>query len=122
MRNRAWRRYKNYTKARRKRDIDLNSHWWPANYAALFNYEVREQRIGWYDNLHQYSKNKIHCSCPMCSAKTNTRKSKGNGPVSSRYANHHFGTSNERYGKKNYKVSDKKKIQKLNYDYKENMI
>lgn len=23
---------------------------------------------GWdyYDNLHQYSKNKIHCSCPLC--------------------------------------------------------
>ena len=20
----------------------------------------------WYDNLHQYSKNKIHCSCPLC--------------------------------------------------------
>lgn len=24
----------------------------------------------YYDNLHQYSKNKIHCSCPDCSAKT----------------------------------------------------
>ena len=20
----------------------------------------------WYDNLHQYSKNKVHCSCNMC--------------------------------------------------------
>lgn len=20
----------------------------------------------WYSNLHQYSKNKIHCSCPLC--------------------------------------------------------
>lgn len=20
----------------------------------------------YYDNLHQYSKNKIHCSCPLC--------------------------------------------------------
>ena len=25
----------------------------------------------WYNNLHQYSKNKIHCSCDMC----NRRKS-----------------------------------------------
>ena len=27
---------------------------------------------GWeyYDNLHQYSKNKIHCSCPLCRVKT----------------------------------------------------
>ena len=24
----------------------------------------------WYDNLHAYSKNKIHCSCPNCSDKT----------------------------------------------------
>ncbi len=22
--------------------------------------------IDWYDNLHQYSKNKIHCSCCLC--------------------------------------------------------
>ena len=27
----------------------------------------------YYDNLHQYSKNKIHCSCPMCSAKSKNR-------------------------------------------------
>lgn len=81
MRGRAWRRYKNYTKTKRKRKIDINSNWWPANYAALFNYEVRERRIGWYDNLHQYSKNKIHCSCPMCSAKTrNKGKRRKNKP------------------------------------------
>lgn len=29
----------------------------------------------WYNNLHQYSKNKIHCSCPMCSF-NNKRKQK----------------------------------------------
>ena len=22
--------------------------------------------VDYYDNLHQYSKNKIHCSCPNC--------------------------------------------------------
>ena len=27
----------------------------------------------YYDNLHQYSKNKIHCSCPVCSAKTRNK-------------------------------------------------
>ena len=27
----------------------------------------------YYNNLHQYSKNKIHCSCPMCSAKTRNK-------------------------------------------------
>ena len=31
--------------------------------------------IGWeyYPNLHQFSKNKIHCSCPICSAKTRNK-------------------------------------------------
>lgn len=30
---------------------------------------------GWeyYDNLHQFSKNKIHCSCPCCSTKTRNK-------------------------------------------------
>ena len=30
---------------------------------------------GWeyYDNLHQYSKNKIHCSCPYCNANIKSR-------------------------------------------------
>ena len=64
-RGRAWRRYKNYTKAKRKRDIDATvykygTHWYP-----------------WYNNLHQYSKNKIHCSCPICAIKTNNRKANG---------------------------------------------
>ena len=27
----------------------------------------------YYNNLHQYSKNKIHCSCPMCSVKTRNK-------------------------------------------------
>lgn len=27
----------------------------------------------YYNNLHQYSKNKIHCSCPMCSPKTRNK-------------------------------------------------
>ena len=27
----------------------------------------------YYDNLHQYSTNKIHCSCPVCSAKTRNK-------------------------------------------------
>lgn len=27
----------------------------------------------YYDNLHQFSKNKIHCSCPNCSTKTRNK-------------------------------------------------
>ena len=30
----------------------------------------------YYDNLHQYSKNKVHCSCPDCSPKTRNKGSK----------------------------------------------
>ena len=45
-----------WRKARRKQRLDtrLCPQWWPHPY---------------YNNLHQYSKNKIHCSCPDCSPK-----------------------------------------------------
>lgn len=46
---RAYSRMMNRRKALRKRRI--------ARHAVGFDY---------YDNLHQYSKNKIHCSCWMC--------------------------------------------------------
>ena len=55
MRNRAERRHNDWRKARRKRRI------------------IRAYGWDYYDNLHQYSKNKIHCSCPMCSEKTNNK-------------------------------------------------
>jgi hypothetical protein len=42
--NRAERRKRDFSKARRKRSIAKD----------------------WYSNLHQYSKNKIHCSCGLC--------------------------------------------------------
>lgn len=33
-----------------------------------FTKAIRKQNLypGYYDNLHQFSKNKIHCSCWMC--------------------------------------------------------
>lgn len=45
-----------WRKALRKRRIDHDVSYWPM-----------------YDNLHEYSKNKIHCSCPYCSAKTRNK-------------------------------------------------
>lgn len=35
---------------------------------ALRKQSISRQCYGtdWYNNLHQYSKNKIHCSCGMC--------------------------------------------------------
>lgn len=55
-----------------------------------------ESEWEYYNNLHQYSKNKIHCSCPLCRAKTSKKKNK-------------YG-SLER-NSKNWKHSDKKKIE-----------
>ena len=67
-RSRAWRRYKDYTKAARKRELDKElTYTW-------FNPRTgRHQQSLYYSNLHQYSKGKIHCSCPLCSAKTRNK-------------------------------------------------
>ena len=73
MRTRAERRKNDYNKAIRKKDI-----------ADSYGNNL-------YDNLHQYSKNKVHCSCPLCSAKTSKY---GNTP--------------------NYKHSDVLKIESMN--------
>ena len=58
---------------------------------------------GFYKNLHQYSKNKVHCSCPMCSAKT---KNKGNRIL--KHSNYSPSI--------NYKPSEKRKIDFMNYE------
>lgn len=84
-------RRKSIIKALRKRQIDRDVFWHPSGYGYMYMM---------YDNLHQYSKNKIHCSCPMCSAKTRNKgrsKHKGMSPTI------------------NYKISDVRKIQRLEY-------
>lgn len=88
-RTRAERRHRDYAKARRKRKITKEVYW-------------SEPNSDWeyYDSLHQYSKNKIHCSCPMCRAKT---KKKDNV----------LGTFH-RHGK-NWKHSDLQKLEAMNY-------
>lgn len=82
MRDRGWRRKKDFSKAKRKRIID----------AAVYGYGTRW--YPWYNNLHQYSKNKIHCSCPMCSSKTNNKR-------------------NKHVPSKNYKISELRKINSM---------
>ena len=62
MRTRAERRHNDWTKAWRKRHIsDQYSCWGPDEH--------------WYPYVHQYSKNKIHCSCGVCArySKTNNK-------------------------------------------------
>lgn len=79
MKTRAERRKDDFTKAIRKRDI-CREH---------YGFE-------YYDNLHQYSKGKIHCSCPLCANKVGKY---GNTP--------------------NYNHSDEKKIESMNERVKE---
>lgn len=60
-RTKQYNRYKSIVKAKRKQKIarDIySSAFWSGDY---------------YNNLHQYSKNKIHCSCPECSPKTRNK-------------------------------------------------
>ena len=61
----------------------------------------------YYDNLHQYSKNKIHCSCPWCSEKT---RNKGHRRIAKNY-NRSI----------NWKKSDLIKIEAMSADLKENI-
>lgn len=89
-------RRRSILKALRKRRID-RAVFYPFYYRGTYCGEHMDM----YKNLHQYSKNKIHCSCPRCSAKTRnkgTKVHKGMNPGI------------------NYKISDLKKIQKLEYE------
>lgn len=56
-RTRAENRFNSRRKALRKRRIDRQTQ---GHYSTT----------PYYDNLHQYSKNKVHCSCPICSRKS----------------------------------------------------
>ena len=87
---------------RRKKDISK----------ALRKKRIAEQRPwlgGWYDNLHQYSKNKIHCSCPSCTVKTNRKDCRGKGYGLPAFS---YGETNHRRGK-NWTISDMRKIERL---------
>ena len=56
---RAVRRKRSVHMAERKMRKDLSRH-------ITLTVDGRVVPLHWYDNLHQYSKNKIHCSCPLC--------------------------------------------------------
>lgn len=61
--DRAYTRTKSYSKAMRKYHIDRDN--------------AAGRRSLYYNNIHQYADNKIHCSCPMCSEKTNNKNRNG---------------------------------------------
>ena len=86
-RTRAERRKKDFAKAIRKKKITEEVYWGGKEYP-------------YYDNLHQYSKNKIHCSCPICSCKTKN-KGRTKAPWTKSY---------------NPSISDMRKIEKMDYE------
>ena len=71
------------------------------NRKASIRKALRKKRIAeelhliTYDNLHQYSKNKVYCSCPGCNPKSNQK------------------------GRPNYKPSDLKKMSDMDLQERE---
>ena len=86
MSSRAYNRRMTWKHAVRKKKLS-ETHYW-------------NQEHPYYDNLHQYSKNKIHCSCAGCSKKT---RNKGHR----RYDPKNYNRSI------NYKHSELKKIKEI---------
>ena len=94
-------RRRSIIKALRKRRIDHDVYC-----SYYYRGTEKDTEAGYYKNLHQYSKNKIHCSCPMCSAKTRnkgTSKHRGMSPSI------------------NYKISDVRKLQRIEYSKTEDV-
>lgn len=105
-RHRGNRRKTNCRKALRKATIIKNLH----NYWS-------------YNSLHELSKGKIHCSCAICTTKTNNSKNKSRGPVDESRHFCRLACTNSRYGRKYWKPSDRKKIDSMDnqiFEYKEN--
>lgn len=65
-RTRAERRHTDWAKAIRKKRLSDST-------IGNLYLDGSEPVQSYYDNLHQYSKNKIHCSCGMCRAKTKNK-------------------------------------------------
>jgi hypothetical protein len=76
---RAERRHKDFQKAIRKKKI--TNTWNDGN--------------DYYKGLHQFSKNKIHCSCPLCATKTRGKTAKKQGSA------------------ENWSIKDKKRIEDM---------
>lgn len=95
------RRWRNHQKAKRK---------WRLNQSICGDSD------DWLKGqIHRYDKGKIHCSCVMCSAKTNASINKSKGPVCGTRNFSRLALTNKRYGKKHYKPSDIRKVDSMNY-------
>lgn len=114
---------KDMTRAKRRR-TDRSKAWSKVRICKLAGMHVEPKK------LHMYSKNKIHCSCPMCAAKTNTRVYKSKGPIGFQFVASWkdedgkiktYAPTREsrqsltcmRRGKKHYKPSDIRRVDEL---------
>lgn len=88
--SRAYNRDVSKRKALRKRRITQEVYWGGKDHP-------------YYDNLHQFSKNKIHCSCPMCSA-----KSKNRGKRRQKYPSYEPSY--------NWKIADRRRFERMDAD------
>lgn len=88
--SRAYNRDVSMRKAQRKRRITQNWYTWDPNWV-------------YYNHLHQYSKNKVHCSCGIC---MNKIRNKGHR----RYVHGNYAPSI------NYKHSDLKRQVSMDLD------
>lgn len=91
MRTRAWRRHKDWAKAIRGRRIDRERSPYDAVRGWL-----------WYQNLHEYSKGKIFCGCPLCRSKVNNK---------GRHRNY--------FPSKNWGMADTRRLDEMVYELKE---
>ena len=75
---------------------------------AVRKQNICEHNIGDlpYDNLHQYSKNKIHCSCPYCNTKTRNKGSR-------RYKSGNYNPA------VHYRASDLRRVIEMDEDLRE---
>lgn len=78
------------------------------NYEINRKKKISENILGYevFHHLHQYSKNKIHCSCPLCRAKTQRKMD-------------YMGGSKHRQGGKNLSIKDRKSFDDMNIKERE---
>ena len=70
--------------------------------------QEKDRKWEYYNNLHQYSKNKIHCSCPYCSSKTRNKGSRRHKNPTGNYQR-----------SIHYKVADLRKVVGMDEDLRE---
>ena len=87
MRNTTEKRHNDWQKAIRKRRIVKEVYCWDDE---------------WYDNLHQYSKNKVHCSCGICARYRKTNNHGHRRQISGNYA-----------PSKNWSIKDQRRLEDM---------